>query len=62
MHQTFRHTSSRCAGVIVRSDNGLVFTPRKYRTLLTSYGLTQEFIHLHTPDVSRAQLCRVHYR
>lgn len=38
------------AGVVVRSDNGLVFASRKYRTLLSSYGLTQEFIHPHTPD------------
>jgi len=38
------------AGVMVRSDNGLVFASRKYRTLLASYGLTQEFIHPHTPE------------
>ena len=38
------------ADVVVRSDNGLVFASRKYRTLLTSYGLTQEFIHPHTPE------------
>ena len=38
------------AGVVVRSDNGLVFASRKYRTLLASYGLTQEFIHPHTPE------------
>jgi putative transposase len=38
------------AGVTVRSDNGLVFASRLYRRLLRSYGLTQEFIHPHTPE------------
>ncbi|MBC5825547.1 MAG: IS3 family transposase [Candidatus Eremiobacteraeota bacterium] len=38
------------AGVMVRSDNGLVFASKKYRTLLSSYGLRQEFIHPHTPE------------
>lgn len=38
------------AGVVVRSDNGLVFASRLYRRLLGSYGLDQEFIHPHTPE------------
>jgi putative transposase len=38
------------AGVVVRSDNGLVFASRLYRRLLASYGLRQEFIHPHTPE------------
>jgi putative transposase len=38
------------AGVVVRSDNGLVFASRLYRRLLASYGLKQEFIHPHTPE------------
>jgi putative transposase len=38
------------AGVVVRSDNGLVFASRMYRRLLKSYGLQQEFIHPHTPE------------
>lgn len=38
------------AGVVVRSDNGLVFASQKYRRLLSSYGLKQEFIHPHTPE------------
>jgi putative transposase len=38
------------AGLVVRSDNGLVFASKKYRELFTSYGLTQEFIHPHTPE------------
>jgi putative transposase len=38
------------AGVVVRSDNDLVFSSKKYRSLLSSYGLTQEFIHPHTPE------------
>jgi putative transposase len=37
-------------GVVVRSDNGLVFASRRYRRLLSSYGLKQEFIHPHTPE------------
>jgi len=38
------------AGVIVRSDNGLVFASRRYRKLVAAYGLSQEFIHPHTPE------------
>lgn len=38
------------AGVVVRSDNGLVFASQLYRRLLRSYGLQQEFIHPHTPE------------
>jgi len=37
-------------GVMIRSDNGLVFASRRYRRLLASYGLKQEFIHPHTPE------------
>jgi putative transposase len=37
-------------GVMVRSDNGLVFASGLYRKLLLSYGLRQEFIHPHTPE------------
>jgi putative transposase len=40
----------RDAGVTVRSDNVLVFASRRYRRLLKSYGLQQEFIHPHTPE------------
>ena len=32
-----------------RSDNGLVFTSRKYSALVRSYGLRQEFITPHCP-------------
>lgn len=38
------------AGVMVRSDNGLVFASRRYRKLVAAYGLKQEFIHPHTPE------------
>jgi len=37
-------------GVVVRSDNRLVFASKPYRRLLASYGLTQKFIHPHTPE------------
>lgn len=35
---------------LLRSDNGLVFTSRKYTALAKSYGLQQEFITPHCPQ------------
>jgi len=35
---------------LLRSDNGLVFTSRKYTALVKSYGLKQEFITPHCPQ------------
>ncbi|HEY4341676.1 MAG TPA: IS3 family transposase [Steroidobacteraceae bacterium] len=35
---------------LLRSDNGLVFTSRKYTALVRSYGLQQEFITPHCPQ------------
>jgi putative transposase len=35
---------------LLRSDNGLVFTSRKYTALVRSYGLQQEFITLYCPQ------------
>ena len=35
---------------LLRSDNGLVFTSRKYTALVRSYGLRQEFITPHCPQ------------
>ena len=35
---------------LLRSDNGLVFTSRKYTALVKSYGLRQEFITPHCPQ------------
>ncbi|SDL80024.1 integrase core domain-containing protein [Aliiruegeria lutimaris] len=35
---------------LLRSDNGLVFTSRKYAALVRSYGLKQEFITPHCPQ------------
>ena len=45
----------RCLGKVperflLRSDNGLVFTSRKYTALVSSYGLQQEFITPHCPQ------------
>ena len=34
----------------LRSDNGLVFTSRRYTALVKSYGLRQEFITPHCPQ------------
>ena len=36
--------------ILLRSDNGLVFTSRKYTALVKSYGLRQEFITPHCPQ------------
>ncbi len=36
--------------ILLRSDNGLVFTSRSYRALVRSYGIRQEFITPHTPQ------------
>ena len=35
---------------LLRSDNGLVFTSRRYTALVRSYGLQQEFITPHCPQ------------
>ena len=35
---------------LLRSDNGLVFTSRRYTRLVRSYGLQQEFITPHCPQ------------
>lgn len=35
---------------LLRSDNGLVFTSRRYTALVRSYGLKQEFITPHCPQ------------
>jgi putative transposase len=35
---------------LLRSDNGLVFTSRRYTALVKSYGLQQEFITPYTPE------------
>ena len=35
---------------LLRSDNGLVFTSRKYTALVSGYGLRQEFITPHCPQ------------
>lgn len=35
---------------LLRSDNGLVFTSRRYTSLVRSYGLKQEFITPHCPQ------------
>jgi putative transposase len=35
---------------LLRSDNGLVFTSRKYTAVVKSYGLRQEFITPHCPQ------------
>lgn len=36
--------------LMIRSDNGLVFTSKRYRRTVKLYGLTQEFITPYTPE------------
>jgi len=46
---------------LLRSDNGLVFSSRKYTALVRSYGLKQEFITPYSPEQNGmvAQVIRV---
>lgn len=37
-------------GMLLRHDNGLVFGSRRYRAVVTDYGLTQEYITPYTPQ------------
>ena len=36
--------------IVLRSDNGLVFTSRRFTKTVYHYGLQQEFIQPHTPQ------------
>jgi len=36
--------------LVLRSDNGLVFTSRRYTAIVKAYGLSQEFITPYTPE------------
>jgi len=36
--------------LVLRSDNGLVFTSKRYTTTAKAYGLSQEFITPYTPE------------
>lgn len=38
------------AGVVLRTDNALVYASELYRDLVKDYGLSQEFILPHTPE------------
>ena len=49
---------------LLRSDNGLVFTSRRFTALVRSYGLRQEFITPHGPqqtDVIESPLSEVEW-
>jgi len=37
---------------LLRSDNGLIFTSRRYTALVKGYGLRQEFVTLHSPELN----------
>jgi putative transposase len=36
--------------MLLRNDNGLVFGSRRYRAVVTDYGLPQEYITPYTPQ------------
>ena len=42
--QRFGHLGRVPGPLLLRSDNGLVFTPRRYTATVRAYGLTQEFV------------------
>lgn len=46
----FGWTRGAPAGLVLRSDNGLVFGSRNYMKLVREYGLQQEFITPYTPE------------
>ena len=46
----FGHLGRVWQPLVLRSDNGLVFTSRRYTATVRAYGLTQEFITPYTPE------------
>jgi len=41
---------SRAKGVLLRSDNGLIFSSKRYMKLVSRYGLVPEYITPYTPE------------
>ena len=46
----FGYTYGAPKGLLLRSDNGLVFGSKNYRALVNDYGLVQEYITPYTPE------------
>jgi putative transposase len=46
----FQMKRSEARGVLLRSDNGLIFTSKRYLKLIHKYGLEPEFITPYTPE------------
>ena len=46
----FGHLGRVPAPLVLRSDNGLVFSSKRYTETVRAYGLTQEFITPYTPE------------
>ena len=46
----FGHLGRVPSPLLLRSDNGLVFTSKRYTATARAYGLTQEFITPYTPE------------
>jgi putative transposase len=44
-----RHAGANSAATALRSDNGMVFTSRRFTEALQGYGIKREFITPHTP-------------
>jgi putative transposase len=57
----FGHLGRTTKPIILRSDNGLAFTSKRYTKTVRSYGLTQKFITPYTPErngiVERFRAC-----
>ena len=48
--ERFGHLGRVSVPLTLRSDNGLVFTSKRYTATVKAYGLEQEFITLYTPE------------
>ena len=46
----FGHLGKVLAPLALRSDNGLVFSSKRFTNTVKAYGLTQEFITPYTPE------------
>jgi len=45
-----QHIAPKSTGLIIRSDNGLVFGSKRFHETMTKYGLFQEYITPYTPQ------------
>lgn len=45
-----QHIEPKSTGLVIRSDNGLVFGSKRFHETITKYGLFQEYITPYTPE------------